>query len=119
MANRSSAEEKARDSARSARKTVRRAVVVNADSTVNSADEKPISPQAVRHAIRAFQRWPRLVEEVKLLKLRKYQNGANPALYQSAEYKKMLGSNILVFSKVGKFNPAAVEEVPQRRVQPP
>ncbi len=60
-----------------ARKAVRRAVeaarsswvdsvlaVVNADGTVNSADGKPISPQAALHAIRALQRGPRLVEEV-------------------------------------------------------
>jgi hypothetical protein len=59
MANPSSAE--AKDAARGARKAVRRAVdaarsswvdsvlaVVNADGTVNSADGKPISPQAAR-----------------------------------------------------------------------
>ena len=64
--------------ARGARKAVRRAVeagrsswvdsvlaVVNADGTVNSADGKPISPQAAWHAIRALQRGPRIVEEVK------------------------------------------------------
>ena len=96
MANPSSAE--AKDAARGARKAVRRAVeaarspwvdsllkVVNADGTVNSADGKPISPQAAWHAIRALQRGPRLVEEVKPLKLRKDQNGANPALCNLTE----------------------------------
>ncbi len=131
MANPSSAE--AKDAARGARKAVRRAVeavrsswvnsvlaVVNADGTVNSADGNPISPQAAWHAIRALRRGPRLVEEVKPLKLRKVQNGANPALCESTEENKkfMVEYFKTVFSKVCEFDPAAVEEVPQRRVQP-
>ena len=84
MANPSSAE--AKDAARGARKAVRRAVeaarsswvdsvlaVANADGTVNYADGKPISSQAAWHAIRALQRGPRLVEEVKPLNVRKDQ----------------------------------------------
>jgi hypothetical protein len=62
--------------------------VVNADGTANFADGKPISPQAAWHAIRALQRGPRLVEEVKPLKLRKDQYGANPALCESTEQKQ-------------------------------
>ena len=99
MANPSSAE--AKDAARGAHKAVRRAVeaprswvdsvlaVVNADGTVNSADGKPISPQAAWHAIRALQRGPRLVEEVKPLKLRKDQNTANPAIVSRQKKTKM------------------------------
>jgi hypothetical protein len=131
MANPSSAE--VRDAARGARKAVRRAVeaarsswvdsilaVVNADGTVNSADGKPISPQAVLHATRALRRGPRLVEEVWPLKLRTYQYGADPALCESTEEnKKVMVENLkTVFSKVGEFDPAAVEEVPKRGVQP-
>jgi hypothetical protein len=76
MANPSSAE--AKDAARDECKAVRRALeaarsswvdsvlaIVNADGTVNSADGDPISPQAAWHAIRALQRGPRLVEEMK------------------------------------------------------
>ncbi len=73
------------------------------------------------HAIRSLQRWPRLVEEVKPLKLQRYQNGANPALCESTEKKKKIKVMVeylkTVFSKVGEFDPAAVEEVIQRRVQ--
>ncbi len=43
------------------------------------------------------------------MKLRKDQNCANPVM---VEYLKT------VFSEVGEFDPAAVEEVPRRRVQP-
>ncbi len=74
MANPSSAE--AKDATRGALKALRRVVVAarsswvdsvlavaNLDGTVNSADGKPISPQAVWHEIRALQRGPRLVDE--------------------------------------------------------
>jgi hypothetical protein len=125
MANPSSAE--AKNAARGAHEAVRRAVeaaqsswvgsvlaVVNADGTANSAHGKPISPQAAWHAIRALQRGPRLVEEVEPLKLRKDQNGANPALCESTEENKKVMVEYLktVFSKVGQFDPAAVEEIP-------
>ena len=125
MTNPSSAE--AKNAARGARKAVRRAVeaarspwvdsvltVVNADGTVNSADGKPISPQAAWHAIRALQRGPRLVKEVKPLKLRKDQHGANPAMCESTEENKKVMVEYLktVFSKARPFDSAAVEEVP-------
>ncbi len=57
---------------------------------------------------------------MKPLKLRKDENGANPALCESTEENKKVMVEYLktVFSKVGEFDPAAVEEVPQRRVQP-
>ncbi len=88
--------------------------VVNADGTVNSANGTPISPQAAWHAIRALQRGPRLVEEVKPLKLWKDQNDANAAPCESTEErKKVLVENLeAVFSNVRKFDPAVVEEVP-------
>jgi hypothetical protein len=70
VANPSSAE--AKDAARGARKAVRRAVeaahcswvdsvlvVVNADGTENSADEKPITTQYLWHTVRAFRCGPR------------------------------------------------------------
>ncbi len=91
--------------------------MVNADGTVKSADEKPVSPQAAWHAIRSFQRGPRLVEKVKHLRLRKDRNGANPALRESTEETKLVMVEHLktVISKVGKFDPVAFEEVPQWR----
>ncbi len=98
-ANPSSAE--AKDAARGARKAVRRAVeaarsywvdsvfaAVNADGTVNYANGKPNSPQALWHAVRPLQRGLRLVEELKPLKLRKDQIGANPAMCESTEKKR-------------------------------
>ncbi len=65
-------------------------------------------------------RGPRLVEEVKPLKLRKYQNGTNPALCESTEENKKVMVEYLktVLSKVGRLDPAAVEEVTQQRSQP-
>ncbi len=58
---------------------------------------------------------------MKPLKLRKNQNGANPALCGSTEENKKVMVEYLktVFSQVGQFDPAAVDEVSQRRVQPP
>jgi hypothetical protein len=100
IANPSSAE--AKNAARGAHKAVRRAVeaarspwvdsvlaVVNVDGTVNSADVKSILSQAAWHAIRALQRGPCLVEEVKPLKLRKDQNTANPAIVSRQKKTKM------------------------------
>ena len=56
------------------------------------------------------------------MKLQRDQNGANPALCESTEKKKKIKVMVeylkTVFSKVGEFDPAAVEEVPQQRVQP-
>ena len=54
------------------------------------------------------------------MKLRKDQNGANPALCGSTEENKKVMVEYLktVLSKVGRFDPAEVEEIPQRRVQP-
>jgi hypothetical protein len=104
VANPSSAE--AKDAARSARKAVRRAVeaarsswidsvlaVVNADGTVNFAEGNPISSQAVWHAIRALWRGPRLVDEMKPLKVRKDQNETSRPCVNRQKKTKILWSN--------------------------
>jgi hypothetical protein len=60
------------------------------------------------------------VEELKHLKLWIDQTGANPAMCESTEENQKVMVEYLktVFSKIGTFDPTAVEEVPQRRVQP-
>jgi hypothetical protein len=57
---------------------------------------------------------------MKPLKLQKDQNGTNPALCESTELNKKVMVEYLktFFSKVGEFDLFAVEEVPQRRIQP-
>ncbi len=94
--------------------------MVNADGAINYADRKPKSPQVIWNAIRALQRGSRLVEEFKPLKLRKDQNDANTAICDLTEENKKVMVEYLktVFSKEGICDPAAVEEVPQRHVQP-
>ncbi len=130
MANPDNAE--AKDAARSTRKAVRRAVktarcswvdsvlaVANAYGTVNYAGGKPISAQAVWQVIRVRKRGSRLVEELRSLKLPKDQNGVNPALCElTEEIKKVVVEYLKTgSSKVGEFDPAAVEEIPPRRAQ--
>ena len=103
-----------KDAARGARKAVRRAIeaakrywidgalsVVNADGTMATVGGKPMTPQAVWCAIRALQRGVRQVEEVRPLRLRKDQNGPDPALCESVveNRKLMLGHLKTVFSQ--------------------